>query len=173
MNQHLKIRKIVDLSILLAIGVILNIIENYIGLMPLLPGVKLGIANTVGLLTLALYGPIEFVLVGLLRVVLAGTFSGFGMNFLLSLTGFLLSSVVVLLLYFTNKFSIYALSFTSAVFHGVGQVILITIIYQNAMMLYYVYIMIFSGLVTGFVIGALSKMILLKIRRPLEVDSDE
>ena len=49
MNQHLKIRKIVDLSILLAIGVILNIIENYIGLMPLLPGVKLGIANTVGL----------------------------------------------------------------------------------------------------------------------------
>lgn len=173
MSKHAEIRKMVNLAILLAIGVILNIIENYLPLMPFLPGVKLGIANTVGLITLALYGPLEFFIVGILRVVLAGTFSGFGLNFMLSLTGFLLSSAVVLILYFTNKFSIYSLSFTSAVMHGIGQVILIAIVYQNANMLYYVYIMIFSGLITGFIIGALSKMLVYHLKKISGVSASE
>jgi heptaprenyl diphosphate synthase len=161
--KNTAVKKTVDLAILLALGVILNIAEGLIGFIAVIPGVKLGIANTINLITLALYGPIEFLLIGLLRVILVGSFSGFGTGFMLSLSGFILSSLGVLILYFINVNSLYGLSLMSATLHGVGQVIVIAIIYQNAAMLYYVYIMLFSGIITGLIIAFLSKVILKRL----------
>ncbi|MFA6617207.1 MAG: Gx transporter family protein, partial [Bacilli bacterium] len=69
--------KLVRLALFLAIGVILNIIERAINI-PLLPGMRLGLANTIGLIVLFFYGPLEFVLIGFLRVLLASLYGGFG-----------------------------------------------------------------------------------------------
>ena len=164
LSKRSKTKKIVQLSVFLALGVVFNIIENYIVFMPAVPGVKLGLANSIGLILLAIYGPVEFIGIGLLRVLLSGTFSGFGTSFLLSLSGFILSSISVLIAYYINRFSLFGLSMISAIFHGVGQVIVIVFMYSNLGMLNYLFIMIFSGIVTGLLIAALSRIVILRLR---------
>lgn len=159
-----NVRKVVSLAVLLALGVILNIAENYLVFIPTVPGMKLGLANTIGLLVLALFGPKEFLLIGLLRVLLAGTFSGFGSSFMMALAGYLVSSLVTLLLYFTKKFSLYGLSMMSAVFHGVGQVAMISILYQNVLMFNYLFILMFSGVLMGLIIAFLTKTLLTRVK---------
>lgn len=161
--RHFKIRKLVNLAVFLALGVIFNILENYIVFIPVVPGVKLGLANTIGLILLALYGPGEFVMIGLLRVLLSGVFSGFGSSFLLSLSGFVISSMFVLLFYYLDKVSIYGLSMISALTHGVGQVVVIAIMYENILMLNYLVVMAASGLVTGLLIASLSRVIIYRL----------
>lgn len=163
-SSALSIRKLVSLSVLLALGVILNIAENYMVFFPAVPGMKLGLANTIGLIVLALYGPKEFLLIGFLRILLAGTFSGFGSSFMMASSGFIFSSIVTLCLYFTRKFSLYGLSMLSAVFHGVGQVTMISILYQNVLMFNYLYILMFSGIIMGLVIAYLGRVILTRVK---------
>lgn len=162
-NNRYQVSKLVSLSVLLALGVILNIAESYIVFIPVIPGVKLGLANTIGLIVLALYGPKEFIMIGLLRVLLGGTFSGFGSGFLLSLSGFIVSSLVTLLLYWTAKPSLYGLSMTSAVFHGVGQVAMISLLYQDVLMFNYLFLLMFTGIGMGLVIAFLAKVILTRV----------
>ncbi|MDY0213949.1 MAG: Gx transporter family protein [Bacilli bacterium] len=157
-------KKLVNLAVFLALGVIFNIVENYIVFIPALPGVKLGLANSIGLILLALYGPLEFFGIGLLRVLLSGTFSGFGSSFLLSLSGFLISSAFVLLAYLFNKLSLYGYSLISAVTHGLGQVIVIAWMYENDLMLNYAGIMILSGIITGLLVASVAKVVILRLR---------
>lgn len=163
-SKAITVRKLVSLSVLLALGVILNIAESYMVFFPAVPGMKLGLANTIGLIVLALYGPKEFLLIGFLRILLAGTFSGFGSSFMMASAGFLFSSLVTLTLYHTRKFSIYGLSMLSAVFHGVGQVTMISILYQNVLMFNYLFILMFSGIIMGLLVAYLSRIILLRVK---------
>ena len=46
------IKKITRLSLFLALGIILNLVESMIPLPIAIPGVKLGLANTIGLVIL-------------------------------------------------------------------------------------------------------------------------
>ena len=67
MRNH-STKKIVRLALFLALGVVLNIIESMLPILIPIPGVKLGIANTIGLIVLYYYGPKEYTLIGFLRV---------------------------------------------------------------------------------------------------------
>ena len=70
------------LGLLLAIGVVISYGESV--LLPLAfiaPGVKLGLANTIGLIVLYYFGLKEYVSIGFLRVILTALFTGFGFNF--------------------------------------------------------------------------------------------
>lgn len=164
LSKKEKTRKLVNLAVFLALGVVFNIIENFIVFIPSLPGVKLGLANSIGLILLALYGPVEFFSIGLLRVLLSGTFSGFGSSFLLSISGFLISSFFVLISYLFNKFSLYGYSLISAVTHGVGQVLVIAWMYENILMLNYLFIMIVSGVITGLLVAGVARVVILRLR---------
>jgi heptaprenyl diphosphate synthase len=60
--------------------------------------------------------------------------------------------------------SIYGLSLLSAVSHGIGQVVVIALIYENILMLNYLVIMMISGIITGLLIAALSKIVVLRLK---------
>ena len=81
----------------LALGVVLNIIESLLPVLIPVPGVKLGIANTIGLIVLYFYGAKEYILIGFLRVLLVALLrTGIGSTaFLLSLSGWLISTLFV------------------------------------------------------------------------------
>lgn len=161
--RRLNVKKLVNLSVFLALGVIFNILENYIVFIPFIPGVKLGLANTIGLILLAFYGPAEFIAIGFLRVIISGTFSGFGTSFFLAMSGFLVSSLFVVALYYTRQLSLFGLSLISAVTHGIAQVFVIALIYENLLMLNYMFIMILSGLITGILIAFLSRIVIMRL----------
>ena len=168
------IKKMTKLALFLAVGIILNIVEHLIPIPMPVPGVKLGLANTIGLAVLYYFGPIEFILIGLLRVLLVGvTYTGlFSISFLLSLSGWALSTLIVLIIYPTEKFSIYGLSITSAIFHGVGQILMVMIIYSSYNLILYLPILMFSGLISGALTALVTSLVLTKINKHLKINKE-
>ena len=160
-------KKIVRLALFLALGVVLNIIESMLPVLIAVPGVKLGIANTIGLVVLYFYGPKEYVLIGFLRVLLVALLrTGIGsIAFVLSLSGWFVSTLFVLLIYSFRKVSIYGLSMGSAVMHGVGQIIMVVVIYSLPEMINYLPVLIISGLISGNVLALLCSELLKRLDR--------
>ena len=150
----MKTKQITRFGLLLAIGVMLNYIETLIPLPFMFPGAKLGLANSVGLIVLYYFGASYYFGFGILRVVLTALlWSGFGTAFMISLTGAVLAAGVTLLFYVMGRFSIFALSVAGAVFHGIGQTIMVSIIYETIYMMNYAAILTISGTITGILIA--------------------
>ena len=164
MRNH-STKKIVRLALFLALGVVLNIIESMLPILIPIPGVKLGIANTIGLIVLYYYGPKEYTLIGFLRVLLVALLrTGIGsISFILSLSGWLLSTLFVLIIFKFKKVSIFGLSMSSAVMHGVGQIIMVVFIYSLPEMINYLPILIISGIISGNVLALLCSELLKKL----------
>ena len=166
MNNN-STKKIVRLSLFLALGVVLNILESMLPVLIPVPGVKLGIANTMGLLVLYFFGVKEFLLIGFLRVLLVALLrTGVGsVAFWLSLTGWFVSSLFVSLINIFKKISIYGLSMGSAVMHGVGQIVMVAFIYSLAGMFNYLPILIVSGLISGCILAMLCSELLKRLEK--------
>ena len=164
MKNH-STKKIVRLALFLALGVVLNIIESMLPILIPIPGVKLGIANTIGLIVLYYYGSKEYTLIGFLRVLLVALLrTGIGsISFILSLSGWLLSTLFVLIIFKLKKVSIFGLSMSSAVMHGVGQIIMVVFIYSLPEMINYLPILIISGIISGNVLALLCSELLKKL----------
>ena len=164
-NTSKRIKKLTQLSLFLAIGIILNIVESMIPIPLPIPGIKLGLANTIGLIILYYYSPKEYLYIGFLRVLVVGLLRTglLSVSFLLSLSGWFLSSLVTLILYKTKLFSIYGLSCTSAVFHGIGQIIVVLIIYNSYGLVIYLPVMMLTGVITGYLTSFASALVLSKL----------
>jgi heptaprenyl diphosphate synthase len=165
MNTN-SVQKLTRLAMLLALGVLLNYAEAV--LLPtalIAPGVKLGLANTVGLIVLFLYDDQTFLFYGFLRVLMTSLFTGFGFNFLIAIAGFLVASLMVILVKSFKQLSIFGLSMIAAVFHGVGQIGMVSWLYQSIYMVNYLPILIVSSLMAGLVIAKLSQQVLYRVEK--------
>ena len=163
-----SVQKLTRLAMLLALGVLLNYAEAV--LLPtalIAPGVKLGLANTVGLIVLFLYDDQTFLFYGFLRVLMTSLFTGFGFNFLIAIAGFLVASLMVILVKSWKQLSIFGLSMIAAVFHGVGQIGMVSWLYQSIYMVNYLPILMVSSLMAGLVIAKLSQQVLYRVEKVL------
>lgn len=155
-------RTIVRLAFFLAIAVIVNYLESFIP-MPFV-GVKLGLANSVGLLVLYYYGPKYYAGFGVLRVVLTALlWSGFGSAFFISLAGMVLCTIVTIAIYKSKFCSIYGVSVLGAIFHGLGQIIMVAILYQTLYIFTYVLVMTISGIVSGILIALICVLLIKRL----------
>ncbi|MDY4788466.1 MAG: Gx transporter family protein [Bacilli bacterium] len=161
----MKTKNIALFSLMLALGVIVNYIEFMVPLPFLFPGAKLGIANSLGIILLYFLGVKYYFGYSFLRVLLSAIlFSGFGSTFLISLGGTILAVIFTLIVAKFVKCSIYGISITGAIFHGFGQVIVVSILYQTVYMLTYMLILTISGLISGILVAYLSKSIITKVK---------
>jgi heptaprenyl diphosphate synthase len=166
--NHQRIQKLTRLAMLLALGVLLNYAEAV--LLPtafIAPGVKLGIANTVGLMVLYLEDDQTFFFYGFMRVLMTSLFTGFGFNFLIALSGWFTASLAVILAKRSEQLSIFGLSLVSAVLHGVGQILMVMFLYQSVFMLNYLPLLIVSGLMAGLLVASVSQQVLLRLEKGL------
>ena len=155
-------RRLVYLSLLLAMATTLHVLE---GLFPIplpFPGVKLGLANIITLLVLYLYDLRAGLTVAIARVflgsLLGGTFLAPG--FLLGLTGAVLSTLLMaLLVKKTTCFSPLGISLAGAVAHNLGQLLMASLLLQNQAVFFYLPVLLLaaipSGLVTGYILQRL------------------
>jgi heptaprenyl diphosphate synthase len=160
----MKVSKLTRLAVLLALGVIINYFEAV--LLPtawLVPGVKLGLANTIGIIVLFLYGRRDYISLGLLRVVMTSLFTGFGFNFLIGLAGWAVATLVMIIATYTEQLSIYGLSLVAALGHATGQVLMVTVLYQSPFMINYLPLLAVTSLIAGIVVAYLSAMIIHRI----------
>lgn len=160
-----KTQKLTKLSLLLAISIILHLLE------PNLPipiyGVKLGLANIMGLVTLMMFGFKNMIYINLLRVLLSSLLRGiiFGTAFWISLSGVVLSTLVVILINRNQKVSIYFLSVISAITHSIGQLLCVSYIYQSFyLMIYYSPMLLILAIPAGLLTGLLAKEALKRIQ---------
>lgn len=154
--------KIALLSMLTALAVVLSVVESlYINVG--IPGVRLGLANIIILLTLYELGPKEALEVNLFRIFIASIFTGsiFGMGFLMSIVGAIFSFIAMLIFYlFLKKFSLIGVSVIGSLFHLFGQ-ILVAMLYIDSFLgvLNYFAIIGISGVVTGILVGIIVTLI--------------
>ena len=151
----MKTKTVVRMAILVSLALVLSYIERFIPLQLLipLPGVKLGIANVVTLVSLYLLGFKKTVPVVLIRCCLGSLFGGIT-SLLFSLTGGVLAILVMALAARSKIFSVYGVSVLGAAAHNIGQIIaamaLLGSVYVGAYLPYLLVI----GTCTGVAIGA-------------------
>ena len=151
-----KVNKMVKISLLLAVALIINYLESLVPLPLPLPGVKLGLANCIGLIVLYLYTEKDYVFFNVLKVFLTALLrSGFGTAFFIGLSGTILATIFTLIAYKFSKASIYGLSVVGAMFHAIGQVFMVILLYNNLYMINYLVVLevasVISGLLTAFI----------------------
>lgn len=165
MNQGRKVRKMIELTMLLALGVVLHYAEGLIEL-PAIPGVRFGFANIIGLICLYLYGPKEMIEINLGRVLFASLLNGrfLSTGFFLSLSGVILCSLASICAKRWAKFSILGISVLSGVFHGIGQILAVMVIYNTSAMIYYLPVLTLAAIPTGLFTGYIAYLVLLHIK---------
>ncbi len=155
----MEIKKISRLSMLLALSVVLNIIETFVPLFNgIIPGLKLGLANIVILISLYIYGFKDTLLLSILRVFIVGILRTglFSMSFFFSLSGAILSICMMFAAKKFSKLSIIGISIVGSLSHTIGQ-ILIAVIFYNINMIYYMALSLILSIPTGIIIGFLAK----------------
>jgi heptaprenyl diphosphate synthase len=164
MKHRRSARRLTLMTMLLAMSILLHMVEPALPIP--VPGVKLGLANIIGLIALFLFGIKEMITINVMRVVMASLLRGilFGTGFWLSLSGVLLSTLVTILLYKQNKLSKIGLSVASGAFHGIGQIGALILINNTVMMIYWLPMLWFSSVPTGYVTGTLSVQVLKRLK---------
>ena len=161
-----KTQRLTLLTMLLGMGIIVNMVEPefIIGL----PGIKLGLANVLGLIAYYLFSTKELFIVNGMRVLLASLLRGtflVGTGFWLALFGTLLSCVAIVCADKLTKMSPIGVSTASATFHNLGQIAVIVFITQMPLMVTWLPIMLVTGVPTGVLTGYLVKVIVERLHK--------
>ena len=158
MNTH----KLVLIGVLTASAIVIAILESFIPSIGI-PGIKLGLANIVILITIYELGVMEAAFINILRVVIVAVVRGtlLSMGFFMSLTGAFLSFAIMAVFALTiKKFSVIGVSVIGAIFHVVGQIIVAMIYLDSAYILYYLPIIAISAIVTGVLVGIVAQTVI-------------
>jgi len=157
----MDIKKTINFSMLLSLSVVLSIFESLIPIINgSIPGLKIGFANIVILFILYKYKFKDAIYLSTLRVILVGLLkTGFGINFIFSLVGAILS-VSAMFIFKNLKFSIITVSIMGSIFHIIGQIITTIILLDTFNLIYYLPYLIIFSIITGFIIGVITKEIL-------------
>ena len=154
-----KTRKMVLLSILVSIALVIYLIEAQIPV--LFPGIKLGLANSISLVALILFGWKEAFLIMILRTLLGSMFGGSLSAFMFSIAGGILSNIVMILLYkyLKKALSLPTISVCGAVFHNIGQLLVAAFIIKDLRIYVYLPVLLVSAIATGYFIGILTNIL--------------
>lgn len=168
----METRKFTTLSMLLSLAVVLNIMESVIPLFNgYIPGLKLGLANTVILFVLYVYSFKDALYVSILRVVLVGMLRTglFSIAFFFSLGGAILSVTMMFIFKKLTKLSIVGISIIGSIFHSLGQIIVAMFILETTNMIYYLPWLLLFSIPTGIIVGLISKELVNHLQNDLKV----
>ena len=163
-SPHLKKKKkmpaetVAYLAMLVALALILSWVELLIPFNFGIPGIKLGLANLVTLTGFYLLPAPQVLLVVFARILLSGFLFGNAAAIIYSLSGGLLSYAVMLLMKKRGNFSLLFISICGGIFHNIGQLAAAAV--KNTAILYYLPVLVLSGLVTGAVNGIIASRVL-------------
>ncbi len=158
-NTGKKTTKIAYIGVLVALAFVFSYIEFLIPINLGIPGVKLGLPNLVIMVALYTMGPVLAFTLSIIRIVLVAFTFGNLSAMLYSLAGGVLSFMVMLIAKKLNLFSVTGVSVLGGVFHNVGQILVAMLIVETASLIYYLPLLILSGLIAGVLVGILGSII--------------
>lgn len=156
-------KRVAYTALLTALALIFSYVEAILPLSVGIPGVKLGIANLVVLVALYTLDFRYAFAVNVIRILVnALLFTGlFGA--LYSLAGGILSLLVMWLLSRTGLFSTVGVSMAGGVTHNIGQLLVASFIISDLRIFSYLPVLMFSGIISGILIGFLAHFVLRSI----------
>lgn len=166
-KQFSQIKTLVFTALLFATAIVLAVLENLLPPLPVaVPGVKFGLSNIVVMYALVFLGAKQAYAIGILKalfvLVTRGLIAG-----ALSFTGGLLSiSMMLLVLFlFKERASYLSLGITGAIFHNIGQFLVVIILYAGTGIWAYLPILIVSGLIAGIITATLLRIVMPTLKR--------
>lgn len=161
MERKSQAKKVSFMGLLLALALTLSFVEMSIApLLAMPPGVKLGLANVVGMYALFSFGAKEAVLLTILRSTFVLLVRGVT-SFMMSLSGGLCSIFLLILLVkvLKGKPNYTMLSMLGAVTHNMAQLVTMTLILKTPVF-YYGPILLISGVLVGYGTGVVLKAVM-------------
>ncbi len=155
------VRRLTLSALLVTVMLMLGYVES---LIPTgVPGIKLGLSNSVLILAIVWLGvPNAFVLM-LMKVFLSGfLFSGVS-AMLYALAGGVLSMLTMILLLRVGHFHLVVVAMGGAVMHNVGQVLLAMWMLGTKELVFYMAVLMLVGLGTGFITGSIASILVRRI----------
>ncbi|MGI6344803.1 MAG: Gx transporter family protein [Bacillota bacterium] len=156
-----RAKKLVLIGVLISLALALHAAERLIPLPMVVPGVKLGLANIVTLVAVFILSLPELALLVLIRTTLSSMFGGGLSGFLFSLSGGMLSMLVMYFLChrFQRSLSLPAISVVGALFHNIGQLLVASFIVETLGIFFYLPLLIASAGATGLAVGFTSLLL--------------
>ena len=151
-----KTRRLALMGLLTSLGLIAGYIEFLIPIPLGIPGVKPGLANIVIVWALYTLTPVEALCVNMMRIFLSGFLFGNLSMILYSLSGAVVSFLMMLLAKKSGAFSIYGVSMIGGVMHNVGQLFMAMLVLESVNLIYYGPVLLAAGVMTGLLIGVVS-----------------
>ena len=159
----MKKSRVAFLGLFTAFAMILSFVESQIPTFVAIPGIKLGLPNIAIIIILYRFGWKEATIISLLRVLLTSLLFGTVLSMLYSIAGAVLSLVVMILL---KKFlSTVTISVVGGVFHNVGQIAVAILVTETQQLVYYLPVLIISGVIAGIVVGLVAATAVSKIEK--------
>ncbi|MCL2397992.1 MAG: Gx transporter family protein [Defluviitaleaceae bacterium] len=153
-------KKIAYLGILSGLAIIIAYIERLFPLPMPLPGIKLGLANAIVIITLYTMGARAALGISALRILVVGLLFGSVFGIAYGFAGGILSFAAMAAAKRSDKFGIVGISVFGGVFHNLGQIVIAATIVQTAGLFYYVPALIIAGVITGIAVGYAAGLIL-------------
>lgn len=159
----MKTKKTAFFGMFLALALVAGYVESLIPISLGVPGVKLGLANIVTMIILYTLGFGAALLLSGGRILLSGILFGSGFAMVYSAAGALCSIFVMVLLKKANRFSSVGVSVAGGVFHNVGQILVAMAVLETGSLIYYLPVLILSGLAAGVAVGVISGLMIKRI----------
>lgn len=147
-------------AMFVAVMMVLSYIES---LIPIggVPGMKIGLANSVLLLSLYWLGIVISIQLMIVKVFLSAFMFGGFMALPYSLAGGVLSlTVMIILIYLVKGVSPVGVGVSGAVAHNAAQVGVAMLVLQTSQLVYYMAILIAVAIVTGALTGTVAKLLM-------------
>lgn len=165
MYTRISTKKIALCGVLTALAMIFSYIESVIPVPIPVPGIKLGVANIAVITILYVLGVKEAIVINLLRIVLTSLLFGNVNSFLFSISGAALSLAIMIIMKKLDFFSCIGVSVCGGVMHNIGQIIAAVFIMGSEVIVFYLPVLIVSGVFTGVVIGVVSGIVAKHVRK--------
>ena len=145
------------------LAMILSYLESMVPLSFAVPGIKIGLANIVIVFVMYRLGIKQAIAVSFIRLIWVAIIFGSFAPFVYSASGAVLSLAGMAILKLTNKFSTVGVSVAGGILHNAGQIIAAAVLMGTAQIVYYMPVLIVSGLATGVIIGVVAALTVKKI----------
>ncbi len=160
-----KVQRIALSGILTSLMLVFGFIERQFPLPVPIPGIKLGLANSVLLYALYMMGIRQTIVLMLLKVLMSWLIYMNMSAMLYSFAGSVLSVAAMILLSRMNGVSIVGVSALGAVFFNVGQMLMAAwVLGTPQLIVTYLPVLMVSGVLTGVLTGVVARMVMKHLR---------
>ena len=160
----MNVKQLTTLSISVSLAMVLSFLESLVPPLVAVPGVKIGISNTVSLFVLYTLGAPSAIAVSLIRVLLSSLLFGSSVSFIYSFSGACLSLFVMIIFKKIACFSPIGVSVLGGVFHNIAQTVAAICVMKTGAIIVYLPPLLVSGVIAGILVGILAGIVLKKIK---------